>query len=82
MKKISIIFLTLCFCFSAFAQQRDATVVKGIVVEKDDTPVMYASVALMKNDKVVFGTLTDTAGVFILKGMYEGTYRLKISSVG
>ena len=82
MKKISIIFLTLCFCFSAFAQQRDANVVKGIVVEKDDTPVMYASVALMKNDKVVFGTLTDTAGVFILKGMYEGTYRLKISSVG
>ena len=51
-------------------------------MEPDGSPVKYASVILVANKKNVDGAITDTVGVFLLKGQFEGKYKLKVSSIG
>ena len=55
-------------CTTIYAQQ-DASTVRGRVVDTDDSPVMYASVCLLADGKVAAGVLTDTMGVFLIKGI-------------
>ena len=81
LKRLFLITLMALASLTLFAQQ-DANTVKGIVVEEDGTPVMYASVTMIQNGKVTSGVLTDTTGVFILKGPFKGSVKLKVSSVG
>lgn len=81
LKRLILIILIALASLTLFAQQ-DARTVKGIVVEEDGTPVMYASVTIIQNGKVTSGVLTDTTGVFILKGPFKGSVKLKVSSVG
>jgi outer membrane receptor protein involved in Fe transport len=75
-----ILFLALA-SLALFAQQ-NVNGVRGIVVEEDGTPVMYASVTMMQNGKATAGALTDTTGLFVLKGIFKGSYQLKITSIG
>lgn len=51
-------------------------------MENDSEPMMYASVALLVNGKIVTGSVTDTLGVFLLNETKAGNYTLRISSVG
>jgi len=62
--------------------QRKGSEIRGYVVENSQTPVMYASVCLISGDKVLAGALTDTTGMFSIKGRFKGEYKLKISSIG
>ena len=55
-----ISFLALA-SLALFAQQ-NANGIRGIVVEEDGTPVMYASVAMIQNGKAAAGALTDMPG--------------------
>lgn len=73
--------LLTTICVAAFPQNKNI-VVKGIVSETDATPVMYASVALMRNNAIVTGALTDSLGAFCLNGKLSGAFTLRISSVG
>ena len=75
-----ISFLALA-SLALFAQQ-NANGIRGIVVEEDGTPVMYASVAMIQNGKAAAGALTDTTGLFVMKGTFKGSYQLKITSIG
>ena len=75
-----ILFLALA-SLALFAQQ-NANGIRGIVVEEDGTPVMYASVAMIQNGKAAAGALTDTTGLFVMKGTFKGSYQLKITSIG
>ena len=68
-------------CTTMHAQQNSSTV-RGWVVDADDSPVMYASVCLLADGKVEAGALTDTAGVFSIKGSFGGEYGLRVSSIG
>ena len=68
-------------CTTIYAQQ-NASTVRGRVVDTDDSPVMYASVCLLAAGKVVAGVLTDTTGVFLIKGTFSGEYSVRLSSIG
>ena len=81
LKRLILIILIALASLTIFAQQ-EARTVKGVVIEEDGTPVMYASVSLIQNGKVTSGVLTDTTGIFILKGQFKGSVKLKVSSVG
>ena len=62
-------------CLPLFAVEQPSEI-KGRIVEPDGSPVKYASVILVANKKNVDGAITDTVGVFLLKGLYEGKYKL------
>ena len=76
---LSIILISVCTTIYA---QQDASTVRGRVVDADDSPVMYASVCLLAAGKVVAGVLTDTTGVFLIKGTFSGEYSVRLSSIG
>lgn len=63
-------------------QSNVTSIIKGLVVEQDDTPVMYASIALVYNEKIVTGTMTDTTGFFQIKGQFSGNYIVRTSFIG
>lgn len=81
MRKLCFILLISLACLSLYAKEQP-TILKGRVVEADGRPVMYASVSLVADMKNVAGTLTDTTGLFLLKGQFDGKYEFKVSSIG
>ena len=68
-------------CAAMYAQQ-NSSIVRGRVVDADDKPVMYASVCLLAEGKATAGVLTDTMGVFLIKGTFGGEYVMRVSSIG
>ena len=56
--------------------------IKGRVVEPDGLPVMYATACILDGGKVVAGALTDTLGVFTIKGRFGGDCALRVSCLG
>lgn len=81
MRKLYFLLLMTLVCFSLYAKEQP-TNIKGRVVEADGSPVMYASVSLVADMKNVAGTLTDTTGLFLLNGQFDGKYEFKVSSIG
>ena len=79
--KIALTLLLAMICVGLSAKEQHS-IIKGRIVEHDGTPVMYASVSLVLDKKNVAGVLTDTLGVFILQGKFDGKYDIKVSSVG
>src|SRR5690606_11457516 len=77
-RSITIVFL---FLFNAaFAQHN----VSGKVSGADNSPVSTASVALLKagGNELAKSAITDEAGAFLLEGISDGTYVLKVTSLG
>lgn len=77
-RSITIVFL---FLFNAaFAQHN----VSGNVSGADNSPVSTASVALLKagSNELAKSAVTDEAGAFLLEGISDGTYVLKVTSLG
>lgn len=68
----------LLTCCSATAQ------IKGRVLNSaDQTPVEYASVALLDaNNKIISGVVSNERGEFVLVNVASGTYFLEISFIG
>ena len=81
MRKLCFILLISLACLSLYAKEQP-TILKGRVVEADGTPVMYAAVRLVADMKNVAGTLTDTTGLFLLNGPFDGKYEFKVNSIG
>ncbi|MCE6992471.1 TonB-dependent receptor [Dyadobacter sp. CY323] len=54
-------------------------VLKGTIKSPDGKPASYVNVALKETNK---GTVTDEKGYYEIKGLKEGTYLLRVSSVG
>ena len=69
----------LFFQFSSLISQ-----VKGIVVDEDNTPLEYATVAIYKQtDKaLIAGIVTDSLGAFSFTNLAKGNYFLKVSFIG
>lgn len=81
MKRVFFLML-LSFTSMLLMAQGKGSSIKGIVLEPDNTPVEFASVALLSDSKIVSGVITDNKGAFILSQLKDGTYTVRISSVG
>ena len=79
--KIILTFLLAFEGVTLFAQQNTNTI-KGRVTDNNEKPVMFATVCLLNNEKIVAGGLSDTTGFFSIRGQFIGEYRLRVSSVG
>ena len=73
MNKITITlkhFLILCLFFifnlNVFAQNNISSI-KGKVIDENESPLPYVSVAVYQDDKIITGTITNDEGVFTLK---------------
>ncbi|MFD2936576.1 TonB-dependent receptor domain-containing protein [Spirosoma flavum] len=68
---------------SAFAQISHPGKLTGMLTDSTTTkPVPFATAALMEGTKLVTGTTTDGAGMFILPALPLGSYTLVLSFVG
>ena len=76
---LTLLLAVLCLASSAKEQQNT---IKGRIVEADGSPVMYASTYLVSGKKNLTGTLTDTLGLFLIQGQFEGKYDFKVSLIG
>lgn len=76
--------LTVCMMTAVLfvVSQNIKVGIKGIVKDTEGLPVSYASVLLLQDGKTMTGALTDTLGSFQIKGSLEGTYILKVGSIG
>ncbi|QZT38548.1 TonB-dependent receptor [Halosquirtibacter xylanolyticus] len=87
-----ILLFTLLFVFTSKIWATDNTpqprpnraVVGRVIDKKTESPVEYATVALyqMPGKKLVTGVVTNQKGVFMLKGVKNGSYQLEIKYIG
>ena len=75
-------FFTFILIFASSILYAQNNILKGQVVETDGSPVMYATVCVLNDGKVVAGVLTDTLGVFMIKGRFDGEYALRVTCLG
>ena len=78
MRRILISLILLAQALVVFSQNG----VKGRVMEADGRPVIYAAVVLESAGKTVAGAMTGEEGSFLIQGVFNGQYLLKISSIG
>ncbi|MDD4257504.1 MAG: TonB-dependent receptor [Bacteroidales bacterium] len=76
------LFLTLLISSHPVFAQPAPHSISGNVLDKDGTPIEFASVVLQRNGGTPFGTMTGPDGRFNLKNIPEGTYSLRISFIG
>lgn len=79
-------FLACVLLALAAALNATAAVINGVLVDAEDTtPLMQATVKLLKADKdssYVKGLTTDANGLFNLRGVAPGKYYIKFSYIG
>lgn len=81
MKRLVFSIFIIILSIPVFAQGR-ASAIRGRVLEPDGSPVMYASAAIFSDGKAVTGAMTDSVGIFTIKGHFSGEYVLRVSSIG
>lgn len=83
MKHLSIIVCIFLFCIQ-LCSYGQSLVLKGSVVDQNNLPVPYASVALMdkEGDSLITGTISDATGAFSFSTLSEGEYTLSVSFLG
>ena len=81
MKKI-LYFLIPLFPFQIFAQ---TSLLKGLLVDKtNQNPLEFSSVSVYQqpDSLLVYGTITDKNGKFLIKNLKQGSYYLKVQFLG
>ena len=66
MRNIFLCLIFLFFNLNLFAQNNTSSI-KGKVIDENDAPLPYVSVAVYQDDKIITGTITNDDGVFTLK---------------
>ncbi len=66
MRNIFLCLIFLFFNLNLFAQNNISSI-KGKVIDENDAPLPYVSVAVYQDDKIITGTITNDDGVFTLK---------------
>jgi len=73
----------LCLLFSMSIFAKPLTILSGKITESDTHEViMFASVALFENGKLITGTESDFNGLYHFKNLKSGIYDLEVSYVG
>ncbi len=82
--KSLILFLFVLLGFQAYAQDRNGSVTGKVLNANDKSAVEYATVALkrLKDSSVVSTTTTNQQGVFSIKGLAPGAYRVYVAFLG
>ena len=82
-KFIRLIILTiLCLPAYSYAQQAKCTLT-GRIIDEQQSPVAYASVAVYKGNTPLTGTITDNEGKFLLKvAQTPESYQLVVEFIG
>ena len=82
LKQLILCLLFLLINLNIFANNQ-TSVITGKVIDENEEPIPYASVAVYDSDKLVTGTITNDKGVFTLKvEQSENELRLSIEFVG
>ena len=66
MRNIFLCLIFLFFNLNILAQNNTSSI-KGKVIDENDAPLPYVSVAVYQDDKIITGTITNDDGVFTLK---------------
>jgi hypothetical protein len=85
MRKISFLLLALLFCGEAFAQEREGFIVGGRVLDAADSaavPGVHVVLTNLTDTTRQVGALSGANGMFVLRGVPRGNYRLRLSYVG
>ncbi len=86
MKQLFIASLFLIFLYSSvYSQSGISASVTGRVYDKStDQPLEYATVSIVstQSGKVITGAMADARGVFGIKGIPYGTYRIDVDFIG
>ncbi|MFS4492995.1 TonB-dependent receptor [Maribacter sp. 2308TA10-17] len=70
--------LTGVFCFVSFSVQAQKSEVQGVILDNRE-PVPFANVYL---EGTTLGTSSDEEGIYVLKNIPEGKYKLKVTVLG
>ena len=62
--------------------QENAGTIYGSVLSESNEVIPLSTIALLQEDQIVAGIITDDQGKFILGSVLPGNYDLRISSVG
>ena len=65
-KHFFILCLFFIFNLNVFAQNNISTI-KGKVLDENEAPLPYVSVAVYQDDKIITGAITNDDGIFTLK---------------
>ncbi|MEN6454923.1 MAG: TonB-dependent receptor [Prolixibacteraceae bacterium] len=80
------LFLLLTLISAGVHAQKNASITGIITAEKNNQPIPYATVRLMKlsGDTARFssGTITGENGCFTIESVHSGSYQLRVTSVG
>ncbi|MGV8137146.1 MAG: TonB-dependent receptor domain-containing protein [Mangrovibacterium sp.] len=80
------LFLLLTLISAGVHAQKNASITGIITAEKNNQPIPYATVRLMKlsGDTTRFssGTITGENGCFTIESVHSGSYQLRVTSVG
>ena len=82
MKKFFLLMMAvIATAVSAFAQERE---ISGVITERDSKePAIQATVQLLKTDSTfITGAISNDSGEFKLKAPSDGSFLLKVTSVG
>jgi len=75
--------LFLCVFFLILSNIINAqTIITGTVLDKSDEAVMFANIVVLKNSKIITGTITDIKGEFKIETQETGDFDIQISFVG
>lgn len=78
---LSLLLLFICYVSPLSAQTQGK--VQGKVLAADGSPLPFASIRLQKQDGALLkGTMSDTLGKFSLTAVPNGTYVLKVNTMG
>jgi outer membrane receptor protein involved in Fe transport len=81
MKYVVTLIFTIIINLS-FAQT-DVVLTGQILEQTTEEPVPFSNITLVsKENKIITGTISDDFGLFLIKGIEEGHYILKISNLG
>ncbi len=78
MKSIIPLFISFIFALSGFAQSSHSSI-SGKITDTEGISVPFASISI---DSLKLGTMTDSAGFFILKNIPAGTHRVTVTNIG
>ena len=81
LSKYNFYFLIL---FTVFHVGNIIAQVKGKVLDENQNPMEYATVAIFnqENETLISGVVTDVEGNFVLPNIVKGTYYLEVSFIG
>ena len=78
-KKNSIPFLLSLFALTQFSAAQSQTLFKGKIIDEQSNPIEGVSVHILNSE---FGTVTNSAGIFVFKDVPAGSYILNVSHSG